>query len=154
MSTSETMMGYSRIVFSLDCAVVLAHVRASDNLNYSARSFGFPELWGEPGPASPRTPAVATIRRAPKNEGVDDASHGWSSAAAAVRDRGRRFQAQRTGVLRTARHQRDVRPGLLPRGPPGRAQHPHARRARRLEWRRAARALARAVVADPEARQA
>ena len=70
------------------------------------------------------------------------------------RARGRRFQAQRAGVLRASRHQRDVRAGLLPRRPPGRPQHHHARRAHRLERRRAARAIARTVVADSEAGQA
>ena len=68
--------------------------------------------------------------------------------------RGRRFQTQLAGILRAARHQRDVRAGLLPRRPPGWPQHHHARRAHRLERRRAARAVARAVVADSETRQA
>src|SRR5262245_31353940 len=47
-------MGYSRIVLSFPCPVLVAHDPSSDNLNYSPRYFGFSES---------REPAMAQLRR-------------------------------------------------------------------------------------------
>src|SRR5690348_366497 len=122
---SEMIRGYSRILLSLDFAACCSpRARFGQFELLSAMIRIFLTVREHPAVAAmvrgalrifAAQPAVATIR-ARRNEGVDDAHPGWSAAAAAVRVRGG-FQAQYAGVLRAARHQRDVRPGLLPRRP-------------------------------------